>query len=786
MLIKKLVMGLVLLALIVSALSATTIKSSLKTDIHQFSKYDDLSYGLVAYWNFDESSGDILHDVSGHGNDGRIYGATWVNGIKGSALSFDGAHAFVDCGNNTSLNVGDAITIAAWIHPIANGWKYMKPIYLDPATPKSDYQVKIVLNTSNFDYSKVRSDGGDLRFYQTDGTKLSYWVEDWNPYGTSIIWVKVTAKGTDKIYMYYGNPSATSESNGTATFDFFDDFEGYKADTPIDGQGGWITKRIGGNGEATIRVENGSKYLHLSSTDRATSVVHAVNTDNSGYAIRTKEFADEWNQSYSLIFSNGETNSEGDPMNGYEIAWWGWDGAYTKIRRWVNGGTTEIASVSDSDKNYVNHTLEFVWYNSSLLGYRDGKLIINATDTTYTARTYIQLREWQDSSRYVDWVLVRKYASPEPRAMVGKETVVGVVFKAGSYGVGASTTEVSGSINNYLISGKIPHGWNFVVLTYDGSTQKLFVNGSLIAYKTLTTTINTNTNNLLIGFLYKGIIDELRIYNRSLNASEIKELYYLVVPKAPQDLRAEKDRMRINLTWSPPENNDVVEIEKYEIYRSEDGVNYNIIGFSTNTSYNDTSLKEGQSYYYYVVAVTSSGVIGDMSEKIVVDFVFPPLSPLNLNATAGNGYVYLTWSSPLDDGGSAIIEYKIYRNGALISIVSSNQLWYNDTNVENGVNYTYYVTAVNAVGESTPSNTVAVRLTSPSPGGGTSNNLQGGGGGLLWLWIILGVIIVGILIGVALLIKKRRPPVEAARALEQGQEPPNASSSHTEDNETQS
>jgi len=34
--------------------------------------------GLVAYWNFNESIGSTLNDLSGNGNHGTIHGATWV------------------------------------------------------------------------------------------------------------------------------------------------------------------------------------------------------------------------------------------------------------------------------------------------------------------------------------------------------------------------------------------------------------------------------------------------------------------------------------------------------------------------------------------------------------------------------------------------------------------------------------------------------------------------------------------------------------------------------------
>jgi len=46
---------------------------------------------LVGYWNFDEGNGTTAYDLSSKGNNGAISGATWVDGVKGKALSFDGA-----------------------------------------------------------------------------------------------------------------------------------------------------------------------------------------------------------------------------------------------------------------------------------------------------------------------------------------------------------------------------------------------------------------------------------------------------------------------------------------------------------------------------------------------------------------------------------------------------------------------------------------------------------------------------------------------------------------------
>ena len=35
----------------------------------------------MALYHFDEGSGDVLHDSSGNGHDGKIVGAKWVKGL---------------------------------------------------------------------------------------------------------------------------------------------------------------------------------------------------------------------------------------------------------------------------------------------------------------------------------------------------------------------------------------------------------------------------------------------------------------------------------------------------------------------------------------------------------------------------------------------------------------------------------------------------------------------------------------------------------------------------------
>ena len=70
--------------------------------------------GLVAEWHFDEGSGSVLKDSSGNGNDGTIYGATWVEGKYGKALSFDGSIDYVDLGDVLDFDGTDNFAICGW------------------------------------------------------------------------------------------------------------------------------------------------------------------------------------------------------------------------------------------------------------------------------------------------------------------------------------------------------------------------------------------------------------------------------------------------------------------------------------------------------------------------------------------------------------------------------------------------------------------------------------------------------------------------------------------------
>ena len=86
---------------------------------------------LVGHWPLDDGSGTTVADISGNGNDGTIvdnpvWDLTWVAGVSGSALEFQGVGVaggngdYIDCGSDASLNMTGPISIALWIRPDAD------------------------------------------------------------------------------------------------------------------------------------------------------------------------------------------------------------------------------------------------------------------------------------------------------------------------------------------------------------------------------------------------------------------------------------------------------------------------------------------------------------------------------------------------------------------------------------------------------------------------------------------------------------------------------------------
>jgi hypothetical protein len=188
---------------------------------------------------------DIIIGAPGYGNDkGRAYifygraTASW-NGIDDADTDCDVnmtgesegdkfGHSVSGAGNFDNSSNNDTIVGA----PNAGGWwdsnwNFRKKLTFDNSAQSENldyFPVLVNLSSSNFVYSKAKTDGTDLRFIDADGTtELDYHIEDWDSSGYSYVWVEVSqidgSSSSDYIWMYYNNSAATYAQDIEGTWD---------------------------------------------------------------------------------------------------------------------------------------------------------------------------------------------------------------------------------------------------------------------------------------------------------------------------------------------------------------------------------------------------------------------------------------------------------------------------------------------------------------------------------------------------------------------------------------
>lgn len=90
----------------------------------------------------------------------------------------------------------------------------------------------------------------------------------------------------------------------------------------------------------------------------------------------------------------------------------------------------------------------------------------------------------------------------------------------------------------------------------------------------------------------------------------------------------------------------------------------------------------------------------------------PPSPPRDLYAIEGDECIKLRWEVPIDDGSVPLKNYKIYRATSMenklefLKSIGRSKDYYYDYNIDPKQTYHYYVTAINDIGESAPSNEV--------------------------------------------------------------------------------
>ncbi|MCP4350017.1 MAG: LamG domain-containing protein [Desulfobacterales bacterium] len=453
--------------------------------------YADLNDGLVAYYPFNDNA----NDESGNGNDGIEHGdINYVEGIIGTASQFNGTDSYISVQDNGNLSLTEW-TISVWVrvenfidHQLIlvgkdeSSWRYNYALILANAIVRSQYE--------------IASTDDDRTIFSPDEIPLNQWVH--------VVSTRNALTGEHKLYL-----------DSTLVV------EKIWNDTPVQNGADLL---LGGN-----FITSPTKPLF----DGLLDEVRIYNRPVSESEIQELySLGQETDLQKGLVahyeFEDNADDTSGEGNHGQEYGG-------VEYTNGVIGKAGKFDGVDDfieiMPQSYV-----------SAIG-----------DFTISAWTY--LTDWKeqnhptahDDRQYVfnghgvSKTAVSDFTSPGFSVVLDYKTSSGV--EELHNGINYSNTDSDLDQNTPI---NVKGNWHHIVFMRIDDTDYTYFDGEIIEP---TYSINNKKNDLLdmqhywfigtysgnnpnynpikngFNYSFKGLIDDLRIYNRSLSESEIQELY---------------------------------------------------------------------------------------------------------------------------------------------------------------------------------------------------------------------------------------------------------------------
>ncbi len=253
-------------------------------------------------------------------------------------------------------------------------------------------------------------------------------------------------------------------------------------------------------------------------------------------------------------------------------------------------------------------------------------------------------------------------------------------------------------------SGQIALAWNPSSGATSYRVKRATVSGGPYGViKTLTSTSYTDTG-VANGTTYYYVVSAVNSGGESSNSSEVNATPPVPPPSPPAGLAATPSSVQIALAWNPSSGATSYRVKRATV----SGGPYGVIATPTSTSYTDTSVTSGTTYYYVVSAVNSAGESNNSSEVNATPQVLVPAAPTSLTAKSNKPKtIDLRWIQSITSG---VTKNNIYRRTSSGSYPSTPMATinattvYRDAGVSSGATYCYVVTATGSGGESGRSN----------------------------------------------------------------------------------
>jgi len=421
--------------------------------------------GLVGYWAMNEGNGTIAGDKSGNGNNGTLTGATiptWADGKRGKALNFDGSASYVDVGNRSNLKQTGDFTVSAWVFRTTQ--TYPTLIGWDASYLTNAYYL-VYYTTDNSWHTQT---GGGSSVTIGGNTTSDTW------HYLTVVFDKTNSKV--RLYLDGSLDTATDKSISISYSDATD-FQ--------------IGKNVAGGTQNwkgsidDVRIYNRAlSATEVAALYRAGEVTRKV-ANNQG-------LVGYWsfNEGNGTVAGDSSGNGNNGTLSGTALPTWT-DGKRGKALRFDGINNKVLVSDNPSIVTGPNPFSYSLWFN--------------ATDLSTL------------------------------RGLIGKSTAAGYPGISGIFGIISSKlyyqVKEYGYFGNTTLESNI---WYHVVFVWDGTTEYFYLNGALD--KSLVPPLDYQPFNLVTPFTignwypgtgnpFAGLIDDVRIYNRALSATEIQALY---------------------------------------------------------------------------------------------------------------------------------------------------------------------------------------------------------------------------------------------------------------------
>ncbi|MDT8318700.1 MAG: LamG-like jellyroll fold domain-containing protein, partial [bacterium] len=519
--------------------------------------FDSVDSGVVAQWRLDEGSGTIAYDDTGNFNHAALYGTpAWTAGIKDGALIFDYSDDYIAVNDSDSLDLSTAGSIELWFNKDSNRY-YQTYIYKG-----TSYYIRDYGTTGRLQFSWG---GSTIMTDEALATGVWYHLMATCDGADQIIYINgeaIKSKGsgcpsaasnTADLYIGLGFTGSTSHYDGV-----IDDIVMYNRALTGDEVRSRFNKLKG-----AVADDSSGSGEGVQASDR---VVISFNTATNGAAINAS------NIDTALALNGGHSWKDGSGNIGSAV--WSTttftddtltitmsDATSTPTIGMGDFITTD-GTIKDSSGKLILASVQISGSFGAMAGMPDNLVaywkmdessgttaddssFYNNSGITYNSPTWVQgrfgnaLHFTGASAQYVSvaddnaldftkemtielWAKKDSQRSNQPYINKGPLTIM-------DDGATGKIKFVWGNMSVTSASVADMDTWNYIVATYDGLTMKLYLNGSFEGSLIVPFIQSPDTSPLLIGAgsgaYFDGAIDDLAVYNRALDPSEITNRY---------------------------------------------------------------------------------------------------------------------------------------------------------------------------------------------------------------------------------------------------------------------